>query len=96
MLEIFLPIVRFAGHALASAVGFVILLCVTLIPIWVGKERTMKVVKILWQAFVESFKEGLGLFFSPFTGFWHAIGNLRIPSMVHGIFKSGEKGAAQH
>jgi hypothetical protein len=56
----------------------------------------MKVVKILWQAFVEAFKEGLGLFFSPFTGFWHAIGNLGIPSMVHGIFKSGEKGVAQH
>jgi hypothetical protein len=34
LLEIFLPIVRFAGHALASAVGFVILLCVTLIPLF--------------------------------------------------------------
>ena len=34
MYQIFLPIARFAGHALASAVGFVILLCVTLIPIF--------------------------------------------------------------
>ena len=34
LLEILLPIARFAGHALASAVGFVILLCVTLIPIF--------------------------------------------------------------
>lgn len=60
------------------------------------RARREFVVKILWQAFVESFKEGLALFFSPFTGFWHAIGNLRIPAMVHGIFKSGEKGVAQH
>jgi hypothetical protein len=25
------------------------------------------------QVFVHSFKEGLALFFSPFSGFWHAI-----------------------
>lgn len=32
-LELFLPIVRFAGHSLASAIGFVVLIGVTLIPI---------------------------------------------------------------
>jgi hypothetical protein len=25
------------------------------------------------EVIAEAFKEGLGLFFSPFTGFWHAI-----------------------
>jgi hypothetical protein len=25
------------------------------------------------HVFVQSFKEGMALFFSPFTGFWHAI-----------------------
>jgi hypothetical protein len=25
------------------------------------------------EVFVQSFKQGLALFFSPFTGFWHAL-----------------------
>jgi hypothetical protein len=53
----------------------------------------MKPLKVLWQAFIEAFREGLGLYFSPFTGFWQALGKLHIPSMVHGIFKT-EKSAA--
>jgi hypothetical protein len=56
----------------------------------------MKVVKILWQAFVEAFREGLQLYLSPFTGFWQALGNLHLPSMVRGLFKASEKGVAQH
>jgi hypothetical protein len=32
--EIYFPIVRFAMHASASSVGFVILVCVTVIPIY--------------------------------------------------------------
>ena len=31
----------------------------------------------LRKAFVGAFKEGLAVFFSPFTGFWEAIGRLR-------------------
>jgi len=29
------------------------------------------------QVFVEAFKEGLAVFFSPFTGFWHAVKSTR-------------------
>jgi hypothetical protein len=53
--EIFLPIVRFAGHVLASALGFVVLLCVTLIPIfaltalqWVGVTQLSNVFNWRW------------------------------------------------
>jgi hypothetical protein len=43
------------------------------------------------QVFVQSFKQGLALFFSPFTGFWHAISaaiSPRSPSRddVHHLF----------
>jgi hypothetical protein len=38
----------------------------------------------LWNAFVEAFKEGLIVFFSPFAGFWRAIGQLRTRSAQSG------------
>jgi len=47
----------------------------------------------LWRAFVAAFREGLSLYFSPFTGFWQALGRLHIPAMLHEIFKA-EKGIA--
>ena len=56
----------------------------------------MKTIKILWQAFSGAFREGFGLYFSPFVGFWQALGRLRIPSMVQSVFKPGEKGTAHH
>jgi hypothetical protein len=34
----------------------------------------MKSLKGLWQAFVDAFWEGFSLYFSPFTGFWQALG----------------------
>ncbi|HXW26883.1 MAG TPA: hypothetical protein VEK73_19230 [Xanthobacteraceae bacterium] len=53
--EILLPIARFTGHALASAVGFVILLCVTLIPIvalklfqWLGVTELAAIFNWHW------------------------------------------------
>lgn|GEM_PF-5064522 len=53
--ELFVPIVRFAGHSLASAVGFVILLVVTLIPIfalrlfaWLGMKELAQVFNWNW------------------------------------------------
>jgi hypothetical protein len=55
----------------------------------------MKGPKGLWQAFVEAFWEGLSLYFSPFTGFWQALGKLHIRAMLHDIFKP-EKGVAPH
>jgi len=135
--ELFVPIVRFAGHSLASAVGFVILLVVTLIPIfalrflaWLGmqelaqvfnwnwleigilyldiglyvltvllwayvfcdrrdpcrKEGAERAMKELKQAFIQAFKEGLVVYFSPFTGLGRAIRDLRPGSKVHDIF----------
>jgi hypothetical protein len=49
----------------------------------------------LWHAFVEAFREGLKVYFSPFSGFWQALQKLRIPSMVHDLFKT-EKGVTPH
>ncbi len=53
--ELFVPIARFAGHSLASAVGFVILLVVTLIPIfalrllaWLGMRELAQVFNWNW------------------------------------------------
>jgi hypothetical protein len=48
-----------------------------------GTERMMKELK---QAFVQAFKEGLVVYFSPFTGLARAIRDLHLGSKVHDIF----------
>jgi hypothetical protein len=58
--------------------------------------KDSKDLQILWREFIDAFREGLGLYFSPFIGFWQALGKLRIPSMVHGIFKPSDRHAAHH
>jgi hypothetical protein len=42
--------------------------------------------KELKQAFIEAFKEGLIVYFSPFIGLGRAIRDLRLGSKVHDIF----------
>lgn len=55
----------------------------------------MTTLKGLWHAFAEAFREGLKVYFSPFTGFWQELRKLHVPSMVHDLFKT-EKSVTPH
>lgn len=46
LMEFFLPLVRFAGHSIATALGFIVLVLVTLAPVYVVKG-------IAWLGLVE-------------------------------------------
>lgn len=46
--------------------------------------------ELLKEAFVGAFREGLTVFFSPFSGFIAAIHRLQIFSAIRGIFSSSK------
>ena len=47
----------------------------------------MTTLKGLWHAFAEAFREGLKVYFSPFTGFWQELRKLHVPSMVQELLR---------